>query len=103
MNGETTKLFQNVAFWNNLLPKIAHVKEYASTNNAIELHRSPGKSICKLYSLCIFVFSDPAAGFRHAMYTLIGLVIALLGLLLICIVLLKKRSKERERQIHIGF
>jgi heme/copper-type cytochrome/quinol oxidase subunit 2 len=46
---------------------------------------------------------DPAAGFRHAMYTLVALVIALLVLLLICIVLLKKRSRQRESHLHMGY
>lgn len=48
-------------------------------------------------------FVDPAAGFRHAMYTLVGLVVALMALLVICIILLKKRSKDRERHIHLGY
>ncbi|KAJ8917974.1 hypothetical protein NQ315_002670 [Exocentrus adspersus] len=46
---------------------------------------------------------DPAAGFRHAMYTLVGLVVALMALLIICIILLKKRSKDRERHIQLGY
>lgn len=46
------------------------------------------------------MFSDPAAGFRQAMYTLVGLVVALLVLLLICIVLLKRKVKERKG--HLG-
>lgn len=56
-----------------------------------------------LYLFTNFSVLDPAAGFRHGMYTLIGLVLALLALLLICVVLLKKRVKEKERELQMSF
>lgn len=78
---------QRVSFWNELLPKISNIRNNLSNNIPRELQNSP----------------DPAAGFRHAMYTLVALVVALLALLLVCIVLLKRRSKERESHLHMGY
>lgn len=48
-------------------------------------------------------FLDPTRNFRHALFTLVGVVLVLLGLLIICIALLKRKSHEREREIHIGY
>ncbi|EFA11201.1 pyrethroid hydrolase Ces2a isoform X1 [Tribolium castaneum] len=87
INEENKKRVQRVLFWNQLVPKMANIKNNLSNNIPRELQNSP----------------DPAAGFRHAMYTLVALVIALLALLLICIVLLKKRSRERENHLHMGY
>ncbi|XP_030748801.1 liver carboxylesterase 4-like isoform X1 [Sitophilus oryzae] len=76
---------ETVSFWNNLLPKISKYRTTYSLPR--ELQNSP----------------DPAAAFRHGMYTLVGLVAALLGLLVICIILLKRKNHEREREFHIGY
>nr|WCC58157.1 carboxylesterase [Pharsalia antennata] len=84
---ETKKRTKRVTFWNDLLPKIAQRRNILSNNIPKEFQNSP----------------DPAAGFRHAMYTLVALVVALMALLVICIILLKKRSKDRERHIHLGY
>lgn len=48
-------------------------------------------------------FLDPAAGYKHGLYVLIGLVLALLALLLICIFLLKKRYTDKQNELHMGF
>ncbi|RZC35932.1 carboxylesterase 4A, partial [Asbolus verrucosus] len=87
INEENKKRVQRVMFWNQLLPKISNIRNNLSNNIPKELQNSP----------------DPAAGFRHAMYTLVALVIALLALLLVCIVLLKKKSRERESHLHMGY
>ncbi|KAJ8975969.1 hypothetical protein NQ317_000673 [Molorchus minor] len=87
ISDQNNKRNKRVTFWNQLVPKIAQHTSTIAHNIPKELQNSP----------------DPAAGFRHAMYTLVGLVIALMALLVICIVLLKKRSKERERHIHLGY
>ncbi|XP_068916707.1 carboxylesterase 4A-like isoform X3 [Tenebrio molitor] len=83
VNEENKKRIQRVLFWNQLLPKISNIRDNLSNNIPKELQNSPG--------------------FRHAMYTLVALVIALLVLLLICIVLLKKRSRQRESHLHMGY
>ncbi|GLV45126.1 uncharacterized protein CBL_14301 [Carabus blaptoides fortunei] len=70
-----------VTLWNKLLPKLGTAPRPVNTIPK-ELQYSP----------------DPAAGFRHAMYTLVALVMALLTLLLVCVVLLKRRAKEKLRQ-----
>ncbi|XP_017775740.1 PREDICTED: acylcarnitine hydrolase [Nicrophorus vespilloides] len=77
--------YRKISFWTELLPKMKMLSDLNSKPK--EFHYSP----------------DPAAGFKHAMYTLVGLVIALLALLLICIVLLKKRNRQNERHLHMGY
>lgn len=102
---ETKNRNKRVMFWNQVLPKIAQRRNIVSNNIPKEFQNSPGKEISFLINTNILFIDlvDPAAGFRHAMYTLVGLVVALMALLVICIILLKKRSKDRERHIHLGY
>nr|QIK02117.1 carboxylesterase 19 [Holotrichia parallela] len=76
---------RRISFWTHLLPKLSQVKSYSGSHPKELL--SP----------------DPAANFKHAVYTLVGLLIALLMLLAICIFLLKKSYKERERHLHMVY
>ncbi|CAH0562199.1 unnamed protein product, partial [Brassicogethes aeneus] len=86
-NAEVKQRIQGIHFWNTLLPKINSIKNTLPHTLPKELQNSP----------------DPAAGFRNAMYTLLGLVIALLILLTICLFLLKRRAKEGPSRFHMGY
>jgi hypothetical protein len=103
VNEENKKRIQRVLFWNQLLPKISNIRDNLSNNIPKELQNSPGNVFQMRHQQIPSEILDPAAGFRHAMYTLVALVIALLVLLLICIVLLKKRSRQRESHLHMGY
>ncbi|GJQ84466.1 hypothetical protein Trydic_g21024 [Trypoxylus dichotomus] len=72
------------SFWTQLLPKLSQISNDRGNIYATELS-----------------VPNSSAGFKHAMYTLIGLVVALLILLAICIYLLKKSYKERDRHLHM--
>ncbi|XP_076262047.1 carboxylesterase 4A-like isoform X2 [Rhynchophorus ferrugineus] len=76
---------ESVTFWNVLLPKFSKYHTTFSTRK--ELQNIP----------------DATRNFRHALYTLVGVIVALLVLLIICIILLKRKSHEREREFHIGY
>jgi hypothetical protein len=43
--------------------------------------------------------ADTSQPFRSAMYTLIGFVAVLLIMLVVCLVLLKRHAKERDREL----
>ncbi|XP_031339910.1 liver carboxylesterase 4-like isoform X2 [Photinus pyralis] len=81
---ENFALTQRVTFWNQLLPKL------------LEIHQEDMLSPKELQNFY-------GSGYRHAMYTLVGLVIVLLALLLICILLIKRRAKERSRQFQMVY
>ncbi|XP_060516417.1 carboxylesterase 5A-like [Cylas formicarius] len=85
-SGEVKRRSLAIAFWNQLLPKMA---SHVPAPNVIpkELQKSP----------------DPGASLRHALFTLVGLVISLLILLIVCIVLLKKKSMERDNEFHLSY
>lgn len=102
-NEKIKNRIERVAFWNQLLPKLANLKIYLSNNIPREFQNSPGNFFLSYNYMIIYKVIDPAAGFRNAMYTLVALVIALLALLLICIILLKKRYRERESHLHMGY
>nr|XP_022901143.1 carboxylesterase 4A [Onthophagus taurus] len=76
---------RRISFWLNLLPVISQRDQVITT--------SPKE----------FSGLDPTASFKHAIYTLVGLVIALLILLGICIIILKKKYKEEHRNFHMGY
>ncbi|KAF2884977.1 hypothetical protein ILUMI_21198 [Ignelater luminosus] len=84
---DTIQRSRRINFWNQLLPKLAAFTFDEQNGITRELQNT-------------YV---PGAGYRHAMYTLSGLVVALLALLLVCIVLIKKRAKERERQFQMVY
>ncbi|KAK5644290.1 hypothetical protein RI129_008135 [Pyrocoelia pectoralis] len=85
-NNEELARIQRVTFWNQLLPKILEMDQ-EDTVTPKELQN----------------FYVVGSGYRHAMYTLVGLVIVLLALLLVCILLIKRRAKERSRQFQMVY
>lgn len=95
---------KRLAFWTQLLPKIASKKNIISNTIPTELQKSPGEAKVLHDSMSgMNIVADPAAGFRHGLYVLIGLVMALLILLLICVFLLKKRYRDKQNELHMGF
>lgn len=101
------KRAERLMFWTQLLPKFSQRGFYPHKDIPKELQNSPGiKNGFQIYRSYFFVyllFLDPAAGFRHGVYTLLGLVMALLALLLICVILLKKKYQEQDLGFHLNY
>ncbi|XP_068085152.1 acylcarnitine hydrolase [Anabrus simplex] len=79
------------SFWNDLLPRIEALEKEEDSSKTEESSPSPVGPPMEQ--------PDSSQPFRSAMYTLIGFVAILLILLIVCLVLLKKRTKERERDL----
>ncbi|PSN45876.1 hypothetical protein C0J52_11030 [Blattella germanica] len=73
--------------WNELLPRL---QQLASTQTSQHTDSTTPDTRFG---------QDSSQPFRSAMYTLIGFVAVLLVMLVICLVLLKRNAKERERDL----
>ncbi|XP_049803025.1 carboxylesterase 4A-like [Schistocerca nitens] len=82
--GTTRNLAKTAAFWNKLLPKLGSMGQ--SPPSAYDSGPRSG-------------LTDQSQPFRSAVYTLIGIVTVLLVVLVVCLVLLKHRSKERQSDL----
>ncbi|XP_069687014.1 carboxylesterase 5A [Periplaneta americana] len=77
---------QNAAdMWNDLLPRL---QQLVDTKSPPEISTTDSR-----------LGSDSSQPFRSAMYTLIGFVAVLLVMLVVCLVLLKRHAKERDRDL----
>ncbi|KAJ9587702.1 hypothetical protein L9F63_018853, partial [Diploptera punctata] len=82
------ELTEDVAsLWNDLLPRLQQLTITQPPQQIDATSQNPRLS------------SDSSQPFRSAMYTLIGFVAVLLVMLIVCLVLLKKNAKERERDL----
>ncbi|KDR10633.1 acetylcholinesterase-like [Zootermopsis nevadensis] len=76
---------EEAGLWNDLLPRLQQMTA-ADTQSGSDTRTTDSR-----------LGQDSSQPFRSAMYTLIGFVAVLLVMLVICLVLLKKHSKGRDR------
>jgi hypothetical protein len=85
---QNCELDQGMAsLWNELLPRLRQLSA-ADIKGDISIRNTDSR-----------LGQDTSQPFRSAMYTLIGFVTVLLVMLVVCLVLLKRHAKERDREL----